>query len=76
MQKRKVTYYALYFKHKLFETKKDDVSKNQNGLPRLVFICANNHLYPITDEKHRQTIFKTSSKSWWGYKNIQDTATI
>ena len=61
-RKENVTYYALDLKHKLFKTNKNDVSKNQNGLPRLVFICANNHLYPITDEEHRQTIFKHLQK--------------
>ena len=49
--KRKVIYYALDFKHKLFETNKDT-----NDLPRLIFICANNHLYPITDEETRDYI--------------------
>ena len=34
--KIKVIYYALGFKHKLFETNKDIT-------PRLIFICANNH---------------------------------
>ena len=33
-----------------------------NGLPRLVFLCANNHLYPIAYEEHRQTIFKHLQK--------------
>ena len=59
--KRKVIYYALNFKYKLFETNKDNVPKT--NLPRLVFICANNHLYPITDEEKRETIFKTYSNT-------------
>ena len=59
--KRKVIYYALNFKYKLFETNKDNV-KTPN-LPRLVFICANNHLYPITDDEKRETIFKTCSNT-------------
>ena len=46
--KRKVIYYALDFKHKLFETNKDTTPRND--LPRLIFICANNHLYTTTDE--------------------------
>ena len=71
MQKRKVIYYALDFKHKHVETNKEDVSKKQNGLPRLVFICANNHLYPIADEKHRETIFKTSSKVGGGIRTYK-----
>ena len=34
--------------------------KNHNSnLPRLVFMCANNHLYPIEDHDERETIFKT-----------------
>ncbi len=59
--KRKVIYYALNFKYKLFETNKDNVQ--HPNLPRLVFICANNHLYPITDEEQRETIFKTYSNT-------------
>lgn len=47
------------FKHKLFETNKDTTPRND--LPRLIFICANNHLYPITDEEKRETIFKPCS---------------
>ena len=41
-QKRTVIHYAMGFKHKLFETNKDITPAN--NLPRLVFICANNHL--------------------------------
>ena len=54
-QKRKVIYYTLDFKHTLFETNKDTAPTNH--LPRLIFICANNHLYPITGNETRQTIF-------------------
>ena len=50
-QKRKVICYAMDFKHKLFETNKDTTPAN--NLPRLIFICANNHLYPITDAEQR-----------------------
>jgi hypothetical protein len=57
--KRKVTYYALDYRYKLFKTNKD--MKYINNLPRLVFVCANNHLYPITDHEKRETIFKTYS---------------
>ena len=39
--KRKVIYYALNFKYKLFETNKDTTPRND--LPRLIVICANNH---------------------------------
>ena len=54
--KRKVTYYALDFKHKLFETNKEPTPSND--LPRLFFICANNHLYPITDEE-KEKLYST-----------------
>ena len=57
---RTAMYYALDFKHKLFETNKDNTPRND--LPRLIFICANNHLYTITDEGKRETISKTCSK--------------
>ena len=51
----KVSYYVLDYKYKLFESNKH---LNSN-LPRLVFMCANNHLYPIEDPEERETIFKT-----------------
>ena len=55
----KITYYALNYQYKLFETNND---KNYNSnLPRLVFVCANNHLYPIDDNEKRETIFKQCS---------------
>ena len=59
-KKRKVIFDALDYKHNLFETNKDTTPRND--LPRLVFICANNHLYPITDGEQRETIFKSCSK--------------
>lgn len=55
----KITYYVLNFKYKLFETN-NNMGYNSN-LPRLVFMCANNHLYPIPDYDKRETIFKQSS---------------
>ena len=55
----KITYYALDFKYKLFET--NNHKGYRSDLPRLIFICANNHLYPIDDPKKRETIFKTCS---------------
>ena len=58
-KKRKVRLYALYYKHKLFETNKDEI--HNNNLPRLVFMCANDHMYHVIDEERRETIFKTSS---------------
>ena len=58
-KKRKVKLYASGYKHKLFETNKDEIPNN--NLPILVFMCANNHMYPVLDEERRETIFKTSS---------------
>lgn len=55
----KITYYALDFKYKLFETN-NHLGYNSN-LPRLVFVCATNHLFPVTDTEKRETIFKTCS---------------
>ena len=55
----KITYYALDFKFRLFETN-NHLAYNSN-LPRLVFVSANNHLYPINDHEKRETIFKTCS---------------
>ena len=55
----KITYYALDFKFKLFETN-NHLGYNSN-LPRLVFVSASNHLYPINDHEKRETIFKTCS---------------
>ena len=51
----KITYYALDFRYKLFET--NNHKGYRSDLPRLVFVCANNHLYPIDDhEKTRNYI--------------------
>ena len=68
-KKRKVIFYALDYKHNLFETNKDEAPKN--NLPRLVFICANNHLYPITNEGQRETLFKSGSKIGLGIKKYK-----
>ena len=57
--KRKVIYYVLDYRYKLFETNKD--MKYHNNLPKLVFVCADNHLYPSTDKGKRETIFKSCS---------------
>ena len=43
----------------LFETNNHKGYKSD--LPRLVFVCANNHLYPIDNPERRETIFKTCS---------------
>ncbi len=53
----KITYYILDFKYQLFETNKD--KKYNSNLPTLVFVCANNHMYPIEDTEKRETIFKS-----------------
>jgi len=58
-EKHKITYYALNYKYKTFDTN-NHMNYNSN-LPRLVFMCANNHLYPIRDEESRASIFKTCS---------------
>ena len=58
--KRKIIYYALDYRYKLFETNKDKGFTKINSLPKLVFMSANNHLYPITDKEERETIFKKS----------------
>ena len=65
----KITYYALNYKYKLFETN-NDVGYHSN-LPRLVFMCANNHLYPIDDNEKRETIFKKCSIIGGGMKNTR-----
>ena len=52
----KITYYALDVKYKLLET--NNHKGYRSDLPRLVFVCANNHLYPIDDHEKRETIFK------------------
>ena len=56
----KAKFYALDYKHKLFETSKDEIPNN--NLPRLAFMRANNHMYLVIDEERRETTFKTSSK--------------
>ena len=53
----KVSYYVLDYKYKLFES--NNHKNHHSNLPRLVFMCANNHLYPIEDPEERETIFKT-----------------
>ena len=55
----KITYYALDFKYKLFET--NNHLGYKSDLPRLVFVCATNHLFPVTDTEKRETIFKSCS---------------
>ena len=69
--KRKVIYYALDYRYKLFETNKDMGFSKINMLPELVFMSANNHLYPINDKEERETIFKKSSICGGGIKKIK-----
>ena len=57
------------FKHKLLETKKDTAPTKV--LPRLMFICTNNHVYPITDETTRETLFKQHSKTGGAIKTYR-----
>lgn len=68
-QKSKVIYYAMGFKHKVFDIDKYTVPTN--NLPRLVFICATDHLYPITYETTRETIFKQHSKTGGAIKKCK-----
>ena len=61
VKKRNIIHYALNYQYKLFETNKDRIANHINNLPRLVFLCGNNHLYPITDDEQRETIFKSNA---------------
>ena len=70
--KRKVIHYALDYRYKLFETNKDKGFTKINSLPELVFMSANNHLYPITDKEERETIFKRSSICGGGIKKFKN----
>ena len=60
----KITYYVMNFRYKLFETNSNP--KNIRHHKPLVFLCANNHLYPIEKEEDRQTIFKKFASSIGG----------
>ena len=57
----KITYYVMNFRYKLFETNSNP--KNNRHHKTLVFLCANNHLYPVEKEEDRQTIFKKFASS-------------
>jgi len=74
----RITYYALDYKYKTYATNAGKFLHNK--LPKLVFMCANNHLYPITDETDKATIFKTYNISINGgmkksMKNISEPIT-
>ena len=60
----KITYYVMNFRYKLFETNSNP--KNNRHHKTLVFLCSNNHLYPIEQEEDRQTIFKKYASSIGG----------
>ena len=60
----KITYYVMNFRYKLFETNSNP--KNNRHHKPLVFLCANNHLYPVEKEEDRQTIFKKYASSIGG----------
>ena len=54
--------------YKLFET--NSTTKNNRHHKTLVFLCTNNHFYPIEKEEDRQTIFKIFASSVGGVKQI------
>jgi hypothetical protein len=58
-EKHKITYYVVDFNYKFFGTN-NHIGYHRN-LPRLIFVCANNHMCPIDDNEKRGTIFKSCS---------------
>ena len=60
----KITYYVMNFRYILFETNSNP--KNNRHHKALVFLCANNHVYPIEQDEDRQTIFKKYASSIGG----------
>jgi hypothetical protein len=65
----KITFYSLDKKYKTVLTNAHKEYKT--NLPRLIFMCANNHLYPIEDKSKRETIFKKNANT--GIKKIKAT---
>ena len=65
----KITYYALDYRYKLFDTNND--MNYHSNLPRLVYMCATNHLFPIPDETARECIFKSCSNVGGGMKKYK-----
>ena len=59
-----ITYYVMSSRYKLFETNSN--TKNSRHHKTLVFLCANNNLYPIEQEEDRQTILKKYASSIGG----------
>jgi 5-methylcytosine-specific restriction endonuclease McrA len=55
--KYKISHYALDYKHKIFWKK---VRIDSNYTP-LMYYCMNNHMYPVTDPKTRESIRKRSA---------------
>ena len=67
----KIVYYILDFRYKLFES--NNHMKYRTDLPRLVFMCANGHMYPIEDHDKRESIFRTFSFVGGGMKKLKAT---
>ena len=65
----KITYYALDYRYKLFDTN-NDMGYHSN-LPRLVYMCATNHLFPVPDETARECSFKSYSNVGGGMKKYK-----
>jgi len=65
----KITYYALDYRYKLFTT--NNHINYHNSLPRLVFMCAGNHLYPIENRDAREKIFRSYSNIGGGIKKYK-----
>ena len=61
----------LDFRYKLFES--NNHMKYRTDLPRLVFMCANGHMYPIEDHDKRESIFRTFSFVGGGMKKLKAT---
>ena len=67
----KIVYYILDFSYKLFES--NNHMKYRTDLPRLVFMCANGHMYPVEDDDKRASIFKTFSFVGGGMERLKAT---
>ena len=47
--------------------------KYKNNLPKLVFMCSNNHLYAIESNEQRETIFKKDANYTNGTRKIKQS---
>ena len=56
-----ITYYVMNSGYTLFETNSNPKHNRHHTI--LVFLWANNHLYPVEKEEDRQTIFKKFASS-------------